>query len=289
MEEISGSKVDGSMIKKIVSQDLQSGRGLFGSNQEVKLDGKLMMNANVPPALGDEPAIWDRAVFIPWDTRYVQQGDKVDLKKWKLPSSNTKKDEIVSLNSAFVSVCLWELHKFLTSNGNMASNGTLNVSEIPMPQCVRDKTNELRMRANPLMTFTKAHSKESIGQRVKMNLFYLAFKGYTRSVGMHTKLDQVQVMDKLITIPLLTSDDGNVQYVNDITLSPEAIEMGENQALAQNTNPLKRAFEFQNNHNKRRPSDIAPPPLAHVKNQYCILNSCKGPHIEMDAGDLELY
>lgn len=278
------------MIKKIVSQDLQSGRGLFGSNQEVKLDGKLMMNANVPPALGDEPAIWDRAVFIPWDTRYVQQGDIVDIKKWQLPSSNIKKAEIISLNSAFVSVCLWELHKFISAGGNMAPNGTLTVSEIPLPQCVRDKTNELRMRANPLITFTKAHSKEVIGQRVKMNLFYLAFKGYTRSVGMHTKLDQVQVMDKLITIPLLTSDDGHIQYVNDIALSAEAMQMADNQALVQNVNPLKRAFDIQSDldtGSKRRSGNTtSTSTTAHVKNQYCIMNNCKRPHIDMDSGDL---
>lgn len=290
VEEASGKALDAALLKKVVSQDTASGRALFGNNQEIEMEGKLVMNANIAPALGDEPALWDRAVFIPWDTRYVPQGENVDEKKWKLPSCNKKKDEIINLNSAFVSVCLWEMHKFLKMEGNMTEDYTITVSEIPLPACVREKTNELRMRANPLMTFAKTHVKERIGSNVRMNQFYMAYKGYLRSMGMPDRSDQVQVMDKLLTIPLLTCEENNAQFVKDITLSEAAILLAEGQTIAQN--PLKRGFEIQQqqqqqpfNSKSAKKGDTH----AHVKTQYCIMNNCTREHINVDFGDLPLY
>ena len=154
VEELPTHAIAGSLIKQISANDTTYGRRLYRESKKVEMNGKLIINTNNCPNLaGSDRAVWDRMILIPWDVRYANEGEPVDEKKWVLPSDPNKMDELVKMKSAFVTVCLNELHKFYTTTGNN--------TQIPVPQLIKDLVLQKREEAFPIIAFIKKYLVET--------------------------------------------------------------------------------------------------------------------------------
>ena len=75
LEELDDVAIHTSKLKEIVSMDDGRARALYGDNMTIERIGHLMINGNTAPNLGQDPAVWDRAIYIPWDAKYIGETD----------------------------------------------------------------------------------------------------------------------------------------------------------------------------------------------------------------------
>lgn len=226
LEELPPGRVHSSLLKAVASQDTISGRALYKGQTTVDVRGKLLINANAAPDLGEEGPVWDRAIFIPWDTRYVQEGEPVDPANYRMPSCNRKKEHLVSLADAFTTVCLKELHKFLNLPGNRDEDGQLLVTEIPQPACVRTLIMQEKEKGFPLKMFVKRCTRESPNAMdVTTTDLWDAYQDYIRHRNVRSRETQDDVMNKFPQVGLECKvGDDDKQYVADIVLTAETTE-----------------------------------------------------------------
>ena len=237
----------------MTSRDDARGRGLHQSHQTIKFIGKLLINANSVPKLGEEAPVWDRAVFIPFDTRYVASHEKPDPSKFRLPSDNGKKDRIVSLTSAFLTVCLKELYKFI-NNYKKKNNGSVP-TDLPLPKCVQTLIEQEKEKAFPLKVFIKNYTEEKLDSTsTSMTTFFNAFRGFCRVRNIRSTETMDNIMDKLPRAGIQTaSNSGEEVVILDRVLTARAEAMAEREAI--NTRqidipnpdqyPINRCFKRQ--------------------------------------------
>jgi hypothetical protein len=270
MEELPKGKLYVSKLKQVTSRDDARGRGLHQSNQTIKFIGKLIINANQVPDLGEEAPVWDRAVFIPFDTRYVNVNEKVDEKNWRLPSNNEKKNMIVELTSAFMTVCLKELHRFIaTHKKNNAGDMPTN---IPLPECVQKLIDTEKEKAFALKVFIKKYTREAVSDNTRfitMTTFFNAYRGFCRQRNIRSYETLDNIVDKLPRAGIQTGNVNEELVVCDRILTAAAIQLADREAI--NTrqidvpNPdsyaIKRSLDVQQgqyeyeNYKRQRPNE----------------------------------
>lgn len=316
LEELPQGKIYTSLLKMMCSRDTMRGRQLHKGMQAVDVIGKLFINANAPPELGEEGAVWDRAVYIPWDTRYVTNTEAVDIANYRLPSNNTKKEYLVSLHSAFMTVCLKELNRFLNLPGNMDSNGLL-VTDLVMPPCVQHLVNQEKERAFPLKMFVKTYIKESSTKddcpHIETNKFFHAYCGFIRSRNLRSNESLDDITSKLVRVGLICEEYKGQQMIMNSKMTEAGERLADREAINMRVDvgdgPLAQAF--------KRQRVIAPQPAVeedehpffmqanetdfndevngmwederkeleeeksepHVRDMHCIMKGCKGQHI----------
>jgi hypothetical protein len=253
LEELPMGKLHSSMLKSIASKDTMKGRALYKGMQSVRITGKLMINANNTPEIGEEGPVWDRTILIPWDTRYVNDGDVVDIPNYRLPSNNTKKKYIVSLRSAFVTVCLKELHRFLNLKGNRSEDGTLNVNEIPQPECVKVMVSQAKERGFPLKMFVKSYVvEEKHHSDLPVNTFFNAYRGFLRTRNLRSGESLDDIAAKLCRVGLRAHDVEGTLMVDGCRLTENGVKLAEREAINMrvdvpdpDTYAITRAFQRQ--------------------------------------------
>ena len=162
VEELGTDKVDSSLIKQIASNETFSGRQLYGEQKTLTMNGKLMVNLNHFCEIdGEDEAIWDRLVVLPFDARYVIQGEKTDKDQFRYDSDSKKSDHIETLTSAFLSVCTKELTAYYKINGHEKS--------FPVPRACGEKQMKQKEQNSPLFKFfaenvRKTEAKEEYGK-----------------------------------------------------------------------------------------------------------------------------
>ena len=252
LEELPQGKMASSKIKCIASQDSVSCRGLYKDQQLIQLCGKLLINANNPPDIGEEGAIWDRAIYIPWDTRYVHDGDEVDEENYRLPSDNNKKQYIVSLRCAFANVCLKELHRFLKPRIDKET-GELGVSELPQPACVKDLLAHEKERAFPLKMFTKGYINEQDGyNELTVNHFFNAYRGFLRARNIRSQesLDDIVTKFVRVGLPSPVEDNTGLQFLPNCSMTDAGHLLADREAINMRVDvavprPIEQAFKRQ--------------------------------------------
>jgi len=217
MEELPKGALNTQLLKMIAGMDCMSGRELYKGMCGLKYQGRLFINANTAPDLGEESAVWDRAVFIPWLTRYVQGDQKVDKAQWRLPSNTNLAEQIATLTDAFVTVCLQTLTTFLQSRPE--------ATELPMPKVVTELLASERERKFPLQSFAKNYIKQADGLTVEVVSFYKAFGVYCSDRGLVVDMSLTTVLEKFIVIGLTyTTDDKGEQIIPDYTFTPAGLQ-----------------------------------------------------------------
>lgn len=155
VEELPTQRLATSLLKQVGANDPTVGRALYQNARQIELTGKLIINTNnCPNVPGDDTATWDRMILIPWDARYAEYKCNVDEKKWILPSNPQKMDHIQSLSSAFVTVCLNEIHAFYQKS---VTNGVPSDMLIPVPEVVVKLCKKKREELFPLIPFIRKY------------------------------------------------------------------------------------------------------------------------------------
>jgi len=217
VEELPGTKLCTPLLKQMASQDDINVRGLFKSHFEVQLKGKLIINTNDTPNLGEEGPCWDRAIFIPWNCRYVMIGDPVDPDNYRLKSDNAFVKKLLGMNDAFVTVCLRELNKFLNLPGNIdPDTGECVVTELTQPTCVSELVQKEKSKAFPLKTFVETYVKESVhGNRTTLTVaqLFFGYRGYCRARNIRSSETQDDIAGKFPRVGLEIEVDGKSEQI----------------------------------------------------------------------------
>lgn len=261
VEELPVGRIHSSLLKMVASQDTIRGRQLYKGESDIELVGKLIINANSAPELGEEGPVWDRAVYIPWDTRYVQAGDLVDVANFRLPSDNVKKGRLVKMTDAFVTVCLKELHLFLNAPGNRDQcTGEVLVTELPQPDCVRELVAKEKERGFPLKMFVKQYIKESVhGNRdeVTIEVMFHAYRGFLKSRNIRSQDTMDMIVEKFPRVGLVAGFDTHGeacvkgQYITDAgaQMAVAASRGMGFEELLPSAYPINRAFNREEKNN----------------------------------------
>jgi hypothetical protein len=173
-EELDDVAVDVAKLKQIVSMDDGRARALYGENVTIQRIGHLMINGNTAPMLGQDPAVWDRAIYIPWDAKYIGEADgPIDPSKSIFRQDKKVADHLTTLGSALLTVCLTDfttcLKKFPEANS------------FRVPQCVTDLINAEREKINPVPVFLEKYLVKSPRARsLNIDSLHSAFHGFCR-------------------------------------------------------------------------------------------------------------
>ena len=190
---------------------------------------------------------WDRAIFIPWETRYVQDGEDVDPQAYRLPADNMKKANLVKLTDAFITVCLKSLHGFIQDYKKKNPERTLP-TDVPVPDCVNKMVAAEKERAFPLKMFIKEYLVEAgASHTVSVELFFAAYRGFLRIRNIKTNETMDDIVQKFRRVGMKTAED-NKRHLRLVgyKISEEAQELAQSESsFFGESRPIMQAFKRQ--------------------------------------------
>lgn len=183
LEELDDVAIHTSKLKEIVSMDDGRARALYGENQTIERIGHLMINGNSAPNLGQDPAVWDRAIYLPWEAKYIGESDgPIDPAKSIFRQDIKKRDELVKLGSALLTVCLTDFTNYLKKNPEANS--------FRIPQCVSELIATEKEKINPIPVFLEKYLEKKIGCReTTVECLHAAFHGFCRLRYIRSTMD----------------------------------------------------------------------------------------------------
>ena len=223
VEELPAKRLCTSLLKQISANDPTSGRSLFKTSRQIELTGKLIINTNNCPNIpGEDGAAWDRMVLIPWDARYVGDGERVNRVKWQMPSDSVKIERLTELKSAFVTVCLNEIHDFYARS---LVDGIPAVTSFPIPECVSALTKKKRELAFPLVIFVKKYLVATVVEQefANINQVFYSFKHYMAKKRQPNRQNVTEFTEMLTKVSLepFFCEDQMESFLKNYKLSPD--------------------------------------------------------------------
>lgn len=215
LEELDDVAIHTSKLKEVVSMDDARARALYGEHQNIERIGHLVINGNTAPNLGDDPAVWNRAIYIPWGAKYIGEADgPIDPSQGIFRQDYKKKDELVSLTSAFLTVCLHDFTNYLKANKEANS--------FRVPQVVKDLIRTERQKINPIPVFIEKCLENVMGLSVTMEVLHSAFHGFCRARYIKNAPDYSTFLDQVgRTNLVITQAPDGVQRIDDHSLTED--------------------------------------------------------------------
>lgn len=282
VEELPAVKLDVEILKLIGSREDYEARLLYNNIiAEIEIRGRLLINTNHCPDLGDTKPVWNRAVLIPYDTTYVEDKKEVDESKHRFLMNEQFLDTLLTKKDAFASVCLLALHRYLRP---YVKNGKLEVSELHRPACVTAFTESHRSKFMSVSIFMNRYARPVVEGETFTTVAqaHTAFRRFLKDKGM-ADMDYMAFLSKLQTYSFPTKMMHNEDVLVEHCLTGEGYE------LALSSAP-KGSIEhgFFQQANKRR-NGVRLPPVdldaqiedqPHIYDQNCITNpnACDGNH-----------
>ena len=144
-EDMSSGVIQSAKIKSYSAGDRISGRQLYKNVSSWKQTAKLWFATNVDPRFSTlDQAIIDRVVVVPMDSRWVRNPNPNLGEK---QADNVYLDRLMTYKDAFTTVVLHEISTFLQSVHGQQDRF------IPIPECVRVRTNSYIMDNHPYKRF----------------------------------------------------------------------------------------------------------------------------------------
>lgn len=234
VEELPPKRVATSLIKQISSNEDTTGRQLYQEARTIEMRGKLMINTNNCPNIpGDESAVWDRMILIPFDIRYAMGDEKADG-DCILPSDPIKVENLIALKDAFLTVCLNEVFAFYRQSYTPFI-GTPSVTEFPIPDMIKELVYKRKTEAFPLISFIAKYLKTSASGSALQSVYY-AFLRYCkiRCSRVFENVDQFKDMLAKLSVNVRYNVASKETFIVGSCLTEDGEQMCKEQALAQN-------------------------------------------------------
>ena len=272
VEELPGVKLDVDIIKLVASMDEYEARLLYNNNlADIQIRGRLIINTNYAPQLGDTKPVWNRIVLIPWDTVYVEAKKDVDEAKNYYLMNQQFINIIESKLDAFVTVCLTTLHKHLK---NYVVEGQLVLSELKRPKSITDFTEFHRAKHMSVEIFVNRwlRKKERDDLPTPCTKAHTAYRNFLKEQG-NSDVDYITFCDKLKVHGYETIIRDDQEFFTNLVLTEDGYLLT-NQTAPKGS--IERSFFVQEQ--KRRCSNNL---AAHVRTQNCIMNpnDCDQNHV----------
>lgn len=152
-----GRKINTGLLKSISAHEEQTGRELYGSPTTIKCKGKVVWTTNKrPPFDGEDKAIWDRYILIPFNAVYTKHDDDVDEKNFVFKQDPIRRDRHLEMTDAFFTYCVAALVRFYKECGAQAGGVAF-----PVPKAVKEALRTTRHASLPLARFLEEHCEPS--------------------------------------------------------------------------------------------------------------------------------
>ncbi len=160
-DDIMPIPLDTNKLKRIVGATQATGRGLYGKPVEIDVRGKVVMTSNFDPdGPGEDIAYWERAVIVPFLTKYVTEGEVVDEKNYRFRQNHVAYMELLELLDGFFTVTVQALIAYYkTLPWSDAKKGPSCLGAFPLPPSVIKYNKDARARALPLAAFMADYMK----------------------------------------------------------------------------------------------------------------------------------
>lgn len=153
-----GRKINTGLLKSISAHEEQTGRELYGAPTTIKCNGKVMWTTNKrPPFDGEDKAIWDRYILIPFNAVYTSRDECVDEKQFVYKQDPIRRDRHLEMTDAFFTFCVEALVAFYKQCGARAGG-----TAFPVPRAVREALRATRHASLPLARFLEEHCAPSL-------------------------------------------------------------------------------------------------------------------------------
>jgi phage/plasmid-associated DNA primase len=229
VEELPGEKLDVEILKIIASMDDYEARRLYANNIiNVAIRGRLMINTNYAPQLGDTKPVWNRAVFIPWLCVYVEKQEQVDHANHRYLMDEQFINKITARKDAFITVCLHALHMYIKPH---MVDGKMCVSEIIRPDCVIEFTEQHRQKHMSVEIFMTRYMKAKFAGDIPTpcTKAHVAYRQFLRDQG-SADVDYITFFDKLEVHGFETHVEHDMDFFNDYVLTNDGFDLCNNQA-----------------------------------------------------------
>lgn len=241
VEELPGVKLDTDILKLIASQDEYEARLLYNNIiADIQIRGRLFINTNYAPQLGDTKPVWNRAVLIPWDTIYVDKKSLVNPDTHRYLMDEQFINILKSKLDSYVSVSLRALHRYLKP---FVVDGQLKCSDLTRPKCVIDYTESYRAKHMSVEIFVNQYTRlaEDHDDRTPLTKAHTAYRQFLRQQGL-PDVDYITFCDKLEIHSYKTVTVDFVDYFATLVLTDDAYQFLHSEAPK---GSIERAFFHQ--------------------------------------------
>jgi hypothetical protein len=212
-DDMSDKFLDISRLKSVVGHENSDGRTLYErSTHIINLKCKVLWTSNVTPNLaGDDKALWDRYVQLPFDASYVEKDP--DPSRFRFKQDLTKYDRLLSLTNAFFTVTTAALSRYYQED--MKSNDIAPPSLGPMtvPRIISEILEQERMQKSPITRFFFEHVRRTPDHYVEAQEMFNEYLGFLEATN-------DQVTKRKTTLPTFKS---NIASSLDIRIEGERI------------------------------------------------------------------
>jgi P4 family phage/plasmid primase-like protien len=166
-----------SRMKEFSGEDAVSGRALFGDQEKFKISGKLfMMCNNLPPINAMDRGTWRRIRVIPFESKFVSEGDTgyEDLLTGKpnvFPKDMFLDEKLKRWRTAFLSLLVWTYENIYCKVG------------LCEPAIVRQASNDYREQFDTFAKFRNARILVVPGERTDFNRITRAYRNWVEWQG----------------------------------------------------------------------------------------------------------
>ena len=166
-----------SRMKQFSGEDVVEARGLFADQEKFKISGKLMMLCNsLPPIHSMDRGTWRRIRVIPFEAKFVKEGDLgyEDLVAGKpnvFPKDVFLDEKLKRWREGFLGLLVWTYEKMYCKEG------------LKEPAIVRQASLDYKNQFDSFAKFREGRVVASVGERVDFNQISRAYRNWVEWQG----------------------------------------------------------------------------------------------------------
>jgi P4 family phage/plasmid primase-like protien len=166
-----------SRMKQFSGEDVVEARGLFADQEKFKISGKLMMLCNnLPPIHSMDRGTWRRIRVIPFESKFVKEGDigYEDLVAGKpnvFPKDTFLDEKLKQWREGFLSLLVWTYENIYCKEG------------LKEPAIVRQASMDYKNQFDSFAKFKEARIVQVVGERTEFNKITRAYRTWVEWQG----------------------------------------------------------------------------------------------------------
>jgi hypothetical protein len=159
VDEASREMLDNELLKSLVAGDMQKARQLYSKQEtNIVVRATLLFNSNLIPMIDyTDNAMLDRAVFWPYNARWVAEPSGKDIhKQYVFQKDGTFKDTVATYGPAMFTLAVDRLKTHLNPGGQLDCP-IPNLRGFAIPDSVKKYTEDITFHKHPLKRFCRDH------------------------------------------------------------------------------------------------------------------------------------
>ena len=193
-----------SRMKQFSGEDVVEARGLFADQEKFKISGKLMMLCNsLPPIHSMDRGTWRRIRVIPFESKFVKEGDLgyEDLVAGKpnvFPKDVFLDEKLKQWREGFLGLLVWTYENIYCKDG------------LKEPAIVRQASMDYKNQFDSFAKFKEGRIVQVVGERTDFNKISRAYRNWVEWQGGTSKRLTTQDLRKRCDEEFGVPEDGKM-------------------------------------------------------------------------------